>query len=529
MGIARALISVADKTGVQAFARALSNRGVEILSTGGTARLLTEAGIPVIAVEDVVGFPHLLGGRVKTLAPQVHAGILADRDDPEHMQQLVAADIQPIDLVAVDLYAFEKALEAHADLATRIEEIDIGGVALLRAAAKNHNHVVVISEPAQYDEAIAFLDESDEVPLATRRAWAERALQRTSRYDATIAAGLREPFRKESVEAPLFPTSLALPLERQWTLRYGENHHQNAAFYRDLGPNGRDSIGLAKGVQLHGKKLSYNNILDAEMAIGAVREFDDPTLAIIKHATPSGVASAPSLIEAWEGAYNTDTYSPFGGIVAVNRELDLDAAEAMAKIFLELVIAPSFSPEAQERLSRKKNLRLVQIPGLDIAHHNEPAAPEGPRLTYRSVTGGLLVQEQDLRPFTPAEWQVATKRHPTEEELETMLFAARVVKHVRSNAVVFAKGSRTVGIGGGQTARVDASLIACHKGGENIRGSVMASDAFFPFRDAVDVAAEHGVRAIVQPAGSIRDAEVFAAADEHDIAMVTTGHRLFHH
>lgn len=520
---------MADKTGCVDFARFLADRGVEILSTGGTAKALTTAGVSVTPVEDIVGFPHLLGGRVKTLSPHIHAGILADRDDPSHLAELEEAGIRPLDLVAVDLYPFEKALDEGADLSTLVEEVDIGGVTLLRAAAKNHAHVVVASAPTHYEAIQEALDQHGEVPLALRRRLAYDAFLRTAQYDALIGSGLGAGFLAEGVELPLFPDALPHPLRKVQDLRYGENHHQRAAFYRDVSPAGARRTGLGNAAILHGKELSYNNLLDGEEAIGAVREFSDPTLVIIKHATPSGVASAPTLKEAWSGAYNTDTYSPFGGIVAVNRELDAATAGAMSKIFLEMVLAPSFHQEALDILTRKKNLRLVQIPGIERPYIGMPAANEPPRLTYRSVSGGLLAQEQDLRPFRPETWKVVTKRQPTEKELETMLFAARVVKHVRSNAVVFAKGTRTVGIGGGQTARVDASLIACTKGGENIRGSVMASDAFFPFRDAVDVAAENGVSAIVQPGGSIRDDEVFQAADEHDIAMVITGHRLFHH
>lgn len=520
---------MADKTGCSDFARFLTERGIEILSTGGTARHLEDAGVAVTRVENIVGFPHLLGGRVKTLAPHIHAAILADREDPKHLEELDEAGIQPIDLVAVDLYPFERALAANRPLPDLVEEVDIGGVTLLRSAAKNHAHVVVASTVRHYAEIQQALDTHGQVPDEVRRRLAYEAFLRTAQYDALISTGLGAHFRSSGTDLPDFPERLAIPLSKAQDLRYGENHHQAAAFYRDLSPSGYRRTGFANAEQLHGKALSYNNILDGEEAIIAVREFADPTLVIIKHATPSGVASAPNLLEAWEGAYNTDTYSPFGGIVAANRTIDLDTAKAMREIFLEMVIAPGFTEDALGLLRRKKNLRLVRIKGLDQAFVGPPGATEPPRLTYRSVSGGLLVQAMDLRPFRPEEWSVVTARSPSEQEMRTMLFAARVVKHVRSNAVVFAKGTRTVGIGGGQTARVDASLIACHKGGENIRGSVMASDAFFPFRDAVDVAAENGVKAIVQPGGSIRDEEVFKAADEHGIAMVTTGHRLFHH
>ncbi|MBW3582614.1 MAG: bifunctional phosphoribosylaminoimidazolecarboxamide formyltransferase/IMP cyclohydrolase [Euryarchaeota archaeon] len=531
MPLRRALLSVHDKTGIVDLARALASRGVELLSTGGTARHLTEAGLEVTSIDSLVGFPHLLGGRVKTLAPQVHGGILARRDEPAHIEELEREGIAPIDLVAVTLYPFETALREGKDLEALIEEVDIGGVTLLRAAAKNHQDVVVLSGEEHYGLVQDALEREGEVSLALRRRLAFDAFQRTSRYDALIARGLGARFETGGIVLDPFPEAFPLPLRKSQTLRYGENHHQEAAFYHDLDPRAIDEVGLANARQLHGKELSYNNILDGDVALNAAREFPDPTVVIVKHATPSGIASADTLLTAWEHAYATDTYSPFGGIIAVNRTLDGSAAGAMKGIFLEMVLAPAFSVEARDILMKKKNLRLIEVPGMErhVQTDLQDHAPRGRRLTYRSVSGGLLVQDRDLRPFTPDDWEVVTKRRPSKEEYDTMLFAARVVKHVRSNAVVFAKGTRTVGIGGGQTARVDASTIAVHKGGDNIRGSIMASDAFFPFRDAVDVAAEAGVTAIVQPGGSIRDAEVFAAADEHDIAMVTTRHRLFHH
>jgi phosphoribosylaminoimidazolecarboxamide formyltransferase / IMP cyclohydrolase len=528
MGVERALVSVSDRAGLKAFVGSLVERGVEIWATGGTGRYLKEAGVDVRAVEGLTGFPELLGGRVKTLDPRVFAGILADRGDAEHLRQMQEAGAPGFDMVVANLYPFREALQAGADLAGLVEKIDVGGVTLLRAAAKNHAHVAVVSRPEQYDEVLGAMGDSGEVALGLRQRLAYEAFLQTAQYDALIGHALAARTGLVQKDGTLFPPWFPLPVEKVLDLRYGENHHQNAALYRDISPFSADAVGMTRAVQHAGKELSYNNVLDGEEAIAAVREFPDPSCVIIKHATPSGVASAETLKGAWEAAFETDTYSPFGGVVAFNRELDLEAAEALKKVFLELVIAPGFQEDALALLSKKKNLRLLEVPGLERLVR--PPVEGAPRpLMQRGVLGGLLVQEEDLRPFDVETWRTVTKKVPSKKELDSLLFAARVVKHVRSNALVFAKGKRTVGIGGGQTARVDASWIACHKGGEKIRGSVMASDAFFPFRDAVDVAAENGVVAIVQPGGSIRDEEVIAACDEHGIAMVLTGHRVFHH
>lgn len=528
MGIKRALVSVSDRTGLRSFVSFLTGQGVEVFATSGTARDLREGGLEVSSVEELTGFPALLGGRVKTLDPRLFAGILADRDDAGHRKELTEVGGLEFDLVVVNLYPFQRALEEGADLRGLVEQIDVGGVALLRAAAKNHAHVAVASSPDQYPLIQEAMESGGRVPSQLRRRLAYEAFLETSSYDALIAHGLAGGFGLVRDDGSVFPDRFPLPVEKVMDLRYGENHHQNAALYRDLSPWSRDAVGMVRGVQHSGKALSYNNVLDGEQAIAAVREFSDPTCVIIKHATPSGVASATSLKSAWERAFATDTYSPFGGVVAVNRPLDLEAAAAMRPVFLELVLAPRFEEDALALLRRKKNLRLVEIPGLETQVRAPPADAAAP-LMQRGLHGGLLVQEEDLRPFDIETWRTVTQRTPTPEELESLLFAVRVVKHVRSNALVFAKGTQTVGIGGGQTARVDASWIACKKGEENIKGSVMASDAFFPFRDAVDVAAENGVVGIVQPGGSIRDDEVVAACDEHDIAMVMTGHRVFHH
>ncbi|HEX2066719.1 MAG TPA: bifunctional phosphoribosylaminoimidazolecarboxamide formyltransferase/IMP cyclohydrolase [Candidatus Thermoplasmatota archaeon] len=492
-GTPRALLSVSDKEGVVEFARRLGALGLRLVSTGGTAKALRAAGLEVEDVADLTGFPEMLDGRVKTLHPKVAGGILADRGVASHRAALREHGIPPIDVVAVNLYPFE------------------------RAAAKNHPHVVVVTDPAQYGRVADAL-EAGEVPLSLRQELALRAFQHTARYDAIISRTLSKRFGLTD-----YPEHLAFAFDRIETLRYGENDHQRAAFYRKAGPSNAQEPSIVGSRQLHGKQVSYNNILDADIALEAVKEFPErPTCVIVKHATPCGIAQAPTLLQAYQDALACDPYSPFGGIVAVNRPLDLATAHALADLFLEVVLAPSFAPDALGHLKRKKNLRLLEVPGLD-----QPYTRSGTQI--RSVTGGLLVQDRDLKPYDAAAWTTVTRRAPTESQMESLLFAARCVKHIRSNAVVFCQGTRTVGIGGGQTARVDATFIATHKGGERIRGSVMASDAFFPFRDAIDVAAQHGVAAVVQPGGSIRDAEVIAAADEHGIAMVFSGQRSFRH
>lgn len=513
----KALLSVSDKTGLTGFAKGLVAVGFDLVSTGGTHRELVAAGLKAREVADLTSFPEILDGRVKTLHPKVHGGILARRDVPSHRTQLVAHGIEPIDIVAVNLYPFSRVLSQDVTVEEAVELIDVGGPTLVRAAAKNHAFVTVLTDPSDYATVLTELQADKAVSAGTRRRLAVKAFSHTASYDALISHWLGRAFGGQT-----FPPTFHLPLPKRMDLRYGENHHQKGAFYGDpFGLFGTEaSVSTAK--QLHGKELSYNNILDADCAIEAVKEFEDPTLVIIKHATPSGIASAPTLLQAWKDAYATDTYSPFGGVVVVNRPLGPDVARELSKVFLELVIAPSFEPAALDLLRQKKNLRLLDVPGLADAQ-----AKNG--LVVRSVTGGVLVQDRDTLDFNPANWRTVTKRHPTPEQIKSLVFAARCVKHVRSNALVFANGTRTVGIGGGQTARVDSAMIAIYKGKENIRGSVVASEAFFPFRDAVDLMAEHGVTAIVQPGGSIRDPEVIAAADEYDMTMVFNQHRSFRH
>ncbi|HUR64032.1 MAG TPA: bifunctional phosphoribosylaminoimidazolecarboxamide formyltransferase/IMP cyclohydrolase [Candidatus Thermoplasmatota archaeon] len=512
-----ALLSVSDKAGVVEFARRLVGVGLRLVSTGGTAKALRAAGLEVQDVSDLTGFPEMMEGRVKTRHPKVAGGILADRSIASHVASLREHGITPIDVVAVNLYPFEQAAAEDADLEELVEQVDIGGPSLVRAAAKNHAHVLVVTDPGQYGRVADAL-EGGAVPLALRQELALRAFQHTARYDAIISRALSKRFGLTD-----YPEHLVFAFDRIETLRYGENGHQRAAFYSKAGPRNVREPSIVGGHQLHGKQLSYNNILDADIALEAVKEFPEtPTCVIVKHATPCGIAQAPTLLQAYQDALACDPYSPFGGIVAVNRALDLATAQALGDLFLEIVVAPRFAPDALEHLKKKKNLRLLEVPGLDL-----PYTRSGTQI--RSVTGGLLVQDRDLKEYDPKAWRTVTRKVPTPEQMESLLFAARCVKHIRSNAVVFCQGTKTVGIGGGQTARVDSTFIATHKGGDRIRGSVMASDAFFPFRDAIDVAARHGVAAIVQPGGSIRDDEVIAAADEHGIAMAFSGQRSFRH
>jgi len=517
MPVERALLSVSDKTGIVAFARRLAGAGAELVSTGGTARLLRENGLAVRDVTDVTGFPEMMEGRVKTLHPRIAGGVLAVRGDPGHQASMQEHGIPAIDLVCVNLYPFEEAAARGEGLERLVEEIDVGGPSLLRAAAKNHHDVLVVSSPSQYDR-VAEAVERGTADGALRQELALRAFQVTARYDAVIARVLSKRFGLTD-----YPEHLVFAFDRREVLRYGENSHQRAAFYEKAGPRNVEEPSIVKARQLHGKQLSYNNLLDADIALESVKEFPErPACVIVKHATPCGIAMADDLDHAWADALACDPYSPFGGIVAVNRRLDAATAEELGKLFLEIVIAPGFDEDALEALRRKKNLRILEVPGLD-----RPYRRSGTQV--RSITGGLLVQDRDLKAYDTSTWKTVTKTEPTPEQIGSMLFAARCVKAIRSNAVVFVQGNRTVGIGGGQTARVDSVFIATHKGGDRIRDSVMASDAFFPFRDAVDEAARHGVSAIVQPGGSIRDEEVIQAADEHGIAMVFSGQRSFRH
>ncbi len=518
--IRRALISVSDKTGLVPLAQALAANGVEILSTGGSAKALREAGVPVKDVSDHTGFPEIMDGRVKTLVPQIHGGILGRRDVPEHMDQMRAHGIAPIDLVVVNLYPFEATVARGAPYDDCVENIDIGGPALIRGAAKNHDFVAVLTDPDQYAAVLAEVATSGGTSLERRRRLAGEAYARTAAYDSAIGVWFAEQ-RQET-----FPKRLTVSGTLRQTLRYGENPHQAAAFYASGARRG-----VATAIQVQGKELSYNNLNDTDAAFECVAEFDAPTIAIIKHANPCGVASAPVLADAWDAAFRCDPVSPYGGIVAVNRPLDEAAATRIAAIFTEVIIAPDADEAAKAILARRRNLRLLLTGGMP-----DPAQSG---LTYRSLSAGLLAQTRDTGRIGPQDVKVVTQRAPSPEEMADLLFAFRVCKHVKSNAVVYVKGGATVGIGGGQPNRVDSARIAAWKAEEAAKtaglperltqGSVVASDAFFPFADGLEAAVAAGATAVIQPGGSIRDAEVIAAADAAGIAMVFTGMRHFRH
>lgn len=511
-----ALISVYDKEGVIDFSKGLSRLGFRILSTGGTAEVLHKAKIPFTEVSELTGFPEMLDGRVKTLHPVIHAGILARRDDKKHLKTLKDHHINRIDVVVCNLYPFEKTIQrSKVSIREVIENIDIGGPTLIRAAAKNYTDVVVITDPQQYAGVLAALESSKGVSLEQREALAINAYAHTAQYDTIISHYLRGLWTDE-----LLPQDVSVAMRKIQGMRYGENPHQKGAFYQSLPPV--DEPCIATATQLQGKELSFNNILDANCAIECIKEFRECSCVIIKHATPCGIASASTTRHAWDDAYATDVYSPYGGIVAFNRELQKDAAQELTKYYLEVIVAPGFSADALRIFNQKKNLRLLKLPGLEKEMKRKG-------LDVRSVVGGFLVQERDVWFADQKNWRIVTKTKPTREDLKSMEFAVRCVKHIKSNSVVFVKDTRTVGIGGGQTSRVDATWIATHKGKDHIKGSLMASDAFFPFRDAVDVAAHAGVKAIIQPGGSIRDDEVIQAANEQGISMVFTGQRYFRH
>jgi phosphoribosylaminoimidazolecarboxamide formyltransferase/IMP cyclohydrolase len=517
--IRQALVSVSDKTGLVEFARALAALGVSILSTGGTAKLLAANGVKVTEVADYTGYPEMLDGRLKTLHPKVHGGLLARRDSPEHMAAIKDAGIEPIDLVVVNLYPFQQTIaKPGCTFEDAIENIDIGGPTMVRAAAKNHGGVAVVTDPGDY---AGILDElrarGGHLGAATRLALAKKAFAHTAAYDAGIANYLTS--LDADARPTLFPEKLTLQWEKAQPMRYGENPHQEAAFYRDADPVAGS---LARYAQLQGKELSYNNIADADAAWECVKTFERPACVIIKHANPCGVAEADDCLAAYQRAFKTDPTSAFGGIIAFNRSLDGRTADAVAKQFVEVVIAPEVSPEARAVFAGKANVRVLAVPiGRDVQRYD-----------FKRVGGGLLVQTPDARNVTAAELKVVTKRAPTEAELRDLLFAWRVAKFVKSNAIVFCGDGMTLGVGAGQMSRVDSARIAAIKAqnaGLSLAGSVVASDAFFPFRDGLDVVAEAGAKAVIEPGGSVRDDEVIAAADERGIAMVFTGVRHFRH
>jgi phosphoribosylaminoimidazolecarboxamide formyltransferase/IMP cyclohydrolase len=515
-----ALLSVSDKRGLADFASVLVARhGYTLLSTGGTARLLAEKGLPVTEVSEHTGFPEMMEGRVKTLHPKIHGGLLCRRDKPEHLAQAAEHGIALIDLVVVNLYPFEETVAKPAvSFEEAVENIDIGGPSMLRSAAKNHESVTVVCDPDDYDAVLAALEaeKSDPAKLAAlRRALALKVFQRTGRYDTAIAHYLEAQAAEPDVEALSgFPATLSRTWKKAQALRYGENPHQKAALYGTFHEHFQ---------QLHGKELSYNNILDITAATYLIGEFERPTVAILKHTNPCGVASADSLVAAWEQAYATDRQAPFGGIVIVNATLDGALATAIAEIFTEVIIAPRFSDEARAILNKKKNLRLMIARG---------GIGADALLEIRSVVGGVLMQDRDRTLGNVGEFKVVTKRQPTPEEWAGLMFGWKVGKHVKSNSIVYCRGEQTLGIGAGQMARVDSSRIAVWKAGEarlDLRGSVVASEALFPFADGLIAAADAGASAAIQPGGSVRDGEVIAAADERGMAMVFTGIRHFKH
>jgi len=517
--VRRALLSVSDKTGLVELARWLASHNVEILSTGGTARLLMSAGLTVREVSSYTGFPEIMDGRVKTLHPKIHGGLLGRRGVDDAVMAL--HQIAPIDLLVVNLYPFaETVARPNCGYAEAIEHIDIGGPAMLRAAAKNHDSVSVVVDPADYAPLLEELQaHAGQTTLTLRSRLAAKVFAHTARYDTMVASYLAE---RHPVETERFPTTLPLVFDKVQELRYGENPHQNAAFYRTPAPRGAS---VATATVLQGKDLSFNNIADADSAIECVRQFNEAACVIVKHANPCGVAVAASPLEAYDRAYRTDPTSAFGGIIAFNRELDVTTAAAIIdRQFVEVLAAPSFSPDAVRALATKPNVRVLVLGDLS-------RTPAG-ELEYRSVTGGLLIQTRDTGRVDAKDLKVVTRRKPTQAELADLLFAWRVCKFVKSNAIVFAHDRSTIGVGAGQMSRVYSTRIAAMKAADErleVEGSVMASDAFFPFRDGLDVAAEYGIRAVIQPGGSKNDAEVIAAADEHGLAMVLTGMRHFRH
>ena len=520
--VKKALLSVSDKTGLADLGAMLQKNGVEILSTGGTARVLRESGIKIIDVSDYTGFPEMMGGRVKTLHPKIHGGLLALRGDQEHTDAAEAHEIPPIDLLVCNLYPFEETAKSNSSYNDCVENMDIGGPAMIRAAAKNHGSVVVLVEPTDYE---IFLKEfrlnNAGTTLHFRKSLAARAFARTAAYDSEIASWFSDELHIKN------PNRISLSGHSPKILRYGENPHQTAAFYQ----LNKQNFGVGTAEQLQGKELSYNNLNDTDAAFELVAEFDQPAIAIIKHANPCGAATGTNILSAYKRAYSCDQVSAFGGIVASNRTIDLDAASEMVNIFLEVVIAPDFTDAALSVFAQKKSLRILKTGGM-------PDPTEASKI-FKPLSGGLLVQDRDVGRIDKTKLQIVTRRQPSFEELDDLIFAFMVAKHVKSNAIVYAKEGATVGIGAGQMSRVDSSEVAAKKAKEAseklgldkslAEGSVVASDAFFPFSDGLLTAVAAGARAVIQPGGSVRDNDIIAAANDHDIAMVMTGMRHFRH
>ncbi|NWG03250.1 MAG: bifunctional phosphoribosylaminoimidazolecarboxamide formyltransferase/IMP cyclohydrolase [Syntrophaceae bacterium] len=517
--IRRAIVSVSDKTGVVSFTKGLAQMGVEILSTGGTAKTLRESGLSVKDISEYTGFPEMLDGRVKTLHPKVHGGLLGQRSKPEHVKKMEEHGILPIDLVAVNLYPFEATVaKADCSLEEAIENIDIGGPTMLRSAAKNYPDVTVLVDPNDYESTLSELREKGEISLETNFRLAKKVFQHTARYDGAISNYLGQIEKGKKVYE--FPETFTFQVKKAQELRYGENPHQKAAFYREYLLS---EPSVSNAVQIQGKELSFNNILDVDSAFETVKEFEEAATVIIKHNNPCGVAiSSKNLADAYRKARNCDPVSAFGGVVGFNRVVDEETAREMVEIFLEVIIAPGFDPKALEILKAKKDLRILKTPPLTGSFSQVG-------LDLRKVVGGLLIQDRDLGRVSMDQWKVVTKRKPTEEEKKAMAFGWKVAKHVKSNAIVLVREDRTIGIGAGQMSRVDSTRLAVMKAQFSTKGTVLASDAMFPFRDGIDTGAESGATAIIQPGGSIRDDEVIAAADEYNMAMVFTGMRHFRH
>jgi phosphoribosylaminoimidazolecarboxamide formyltransferase/IMP cyclohydrolase len=515
--IQRAILSVTDKTGLVDFARKLAGMGLELISTGGTAKLLRDSGIQVKDISDLTGFPEMLDGRVKTLHPKVHGGILHRRANPSHRSAVAEHGIQPIDMVVVNLYAFEKtAAKPGVPFEELVENIDIGGPSMIRSAAKNFQDVAVVTSPSDYDAlAQEMANSGGELSSGTRWRLAQKAFATTAAYDSAIASTLERVNSNGHFElcpASGFPSTLRMSFQKVMDLRYGENPHQKAAMYSD-----NSGSGVANGRQLQGKELSYNNIVDLQAAWDLAQEFDEPVVAIIKHTNPCGTATGKTLLEAYKKALECDPVSAFGGVIGVNRAIDGAAAEEMAKLFLEVIAAPGFDEEAKSKFAAKKNLRLVEV------------VPSDQKWTLKNVSGGMLVQDADLRPLTDADLKVVTRRPPTPEEKRALLFGWKVCKHVKSNAILYVRDGQTVGVGAGQMSRVDSCKIGAMKAQLPLKGTVAASDAFFPFPDGIEEIAKAGSTAIIQPGGSVRDQEVIEAADRHGMAMIVTGVRHFRH
>ena len=509
--VRRALISVWDKRGLIDFARGLNKLGIEIIATGGTTKKLKNAGIPAVPVSDVIDFPEILEGRVKSMHPVIQAGILALRDNKEHMEQLKKHKIKPIDMVVSNLYPFSEIIKKKTDLKEVLEFIDVGGPTMIRAAAKNFKHVVVVTNPDQYDRVLEELKKGG-VSEKTRVELAIQAFKLTAEYDATI-----DEFLQKHVGIKAFPDVFSLKFKKTQDLRYGENPHQEGALYKEFTVK-EPCVAIAK--QLHGKKMSYLNYMDANAAFELVKEFDEPTVAVIKHTSPCGVGCGKTVLEAFEKAYAADPISAFGGVVSCNRKIDVKAAKKISGIFFDVLIAPGYEKGALEFLKKRKNLRVLET-------GDSLATPKN--YDFTKVSGGLIVQDYDNLVLNEKDLKFVTKKKPTKEEVEAMLFAWKIVKYVKSNGIVLSKNKQTLGIGLGQTSRVGAVEIAIKQAGDKAKGCVMASDGFFPFRDAIDVAAKAGIVGIIQPGGSIRDKELIDAANEHGIAMVFTGVRAFKH